>query len=276
MTTILTDLSSPATVAAVEGNVVEWTRLKGYLPGVELHDDGDAVWLFSTLPGRGGAVAGARFTENSADARIAEILAYHRRYLEPTLWWAGPASAPADLGSRLRAAGLWCQIHLPAMAADLHAIRTDFRRPQGLAIAPVEDFSIFRRHEHPFFGPATTERRRNLIGGVEWMVRQEPRRAWHFIASLDGVPVACSTVFLGAGAAGLYHVATMPKARGQGIGKAVTLAALEHARELGYRISILHASKDGEPIYRQIGYEEVCKVSHWYYSKARQIRQRLL
>jgi GNAT superfamily N-acetyltransferase len=273
-----TALSSPATVSAVEQNVVEWTRLKGMLPGVEMHDDGDVVWLFSTLPGRGGAVAGARFREETADARIEEILARHRRHLEPTLWWTGPLSTPADLGARLRAAGLQCQHHLPGMAADLQAIRTDFRRPEGLdiaAITAVEDFSIFRRHDHPFFGPANTGRRRNLIEGVSWMVRQEPRRAWHFVASLDGAPVACATVFLGAGVAGLYHVATVQKARGKGIGKAVTLAALEHARDLGYRTAILHASKEGEPIYRQIGFEEVCKVSHWYYSKARQMRQRL-
>jgi len=268
----------PSIIPAVEQNVVEWTRLKGMLPGVEMHDDGDVVWLFSTLPGRGGAVAGARFREETADARIAEILAHHRRHLEPTLWWTGPVSTPSDLENRLRAAGLQCQNRLPGMAADLQAIRTEFRRPEGLAIAAittVEDFSIFRIHEHPFFGPATTERRRNLIHGVAFMVQQEPRRAWHFVASLDGVPVGCATVFLGAGVAGLYHVATVQKARGRGIGKAVTLAALEHARDLGCRTAILHASREGEGIYRQIGFEEICKVSHWYYSKARQLRQRL-
>ena len=139
----------------------------------------------------------------------------------------------------------------------------------------MEDFSIFERHDHPFFGPANTERRRNLVEGISWMVRREPRRAWHFAATLDGVPLGCATVFLGAGVAGLYHVATVPSARGQGIGKAVTLAALEHARDLGYRAAILHASKEGEPIYRQIGFQEVCQVAHWYYSKARQISQRL-
>lgn len=271
----LDDLSSPALVAAVEENVVEWTRLKGSLPGVELHDDGDVVWTFSSLPGRGGAVAGARFTEAAADERIAAILAHHLRRLEPTLWWAGPASAPSDLGDRLRAAGLRCQNQMPGMVCDLHAMRTEFHRPSGLAIAPVEDFAVFRRHAHPFFGPATTRRRRNLIEGIGWMVRAEPRRAWHFVASLDGAPVGCATVFLGAGVAGLYHVATVDWARGLGIGKAVTVAALEHARGLGVRAAILHSSKDGERIYPPIGFREVCKMSHWYYSKTRQVAQRL-
>ena len=271
----LDDLSSPTLVAAVEENVVEWTRLKGSLPGVELHDDGDVVWTLSALPGRGGAVAGARFTEATADERIAAIVARYRRHLEPTLWWAGPASAPADLGARLRAAGLRCQNRLPGMACDLQAIRTDLPRPAGLAIAPLEDFSLFRKHDHPFFGPMTTARRRNLVEGIAWMVQSEPRRAWHFVASLDGVPLGCATLFLGAGVAGLYHVATVDWARGRGIGKAVTVAALEHARDLGYRAAILHASKDGERIYRRLGFAEVCEMSHWYYSKARQVAQRI-
>lgn len=272
---VLQDLTSPALVTAVEENVGEWTRLKGKLPGVELHDDGDVVWIFSTLPGRGGAAALALFSEETVDARIGEILAYHRHHLVPTLWWVGPASAPADLGRRLRAHGLHCQRLLPGMAIDLHAMKTGFRRPEGLVLSALEDFSIFKRHEHPFFGPATSERRRNLIAGIDWMVRQEPQRAWHFVALLDGVPLACATVFLGAGVAGLYHVATVEQARGRGIGKAVTLAALEHARGLGYRVAILHSSPEGLVIYRQIGFEEVCQVGHWYYSKTRQMAQRL-
>jgi predicted GNAT family acetyltransferase len=272
---ILADLSSPLLIAAVEENVVAWTRLKGRLPEVELHDDGDVVWVFSTQPGRGGAVSGARFTAASVDARIAEILAYHRQFMEPTLWWTGPLSTPADLGGRLRAAGLHCQRRMPGMACDLHAMRTEFRRPAGLAIAPLTDFSIFQRHEHPFFGPPATERRRNLVDGVAWMVERQPPSAWHFVASLNGVPVGCATVFLGAGVAGLYHVATVPWERGRGIGKAVTVAALEHAREQGYRAAILHSSKEGEPVYLRLGFEPVCTMGHWYYSKTRQVRQRL-
>jgi predicted GNAT family acetyltransferase len=271
----LDDLSLPALVAAVEENVVEWTRLKGAAPGVELHDDGDVVWTFSDRPGFGGAVAGARFTEATADLRIAAVLAPHLRHLTPTLWWAGPVSTPADLGARLRSAGLRCQNHLSGMVCDLHRMRTEFHRPSGLAIAPIEDFAVFRRHAHPFFGPPSTRRRRDLIEGIGWMVRREPRRAWHFVAALDGTPVSCATVFLGAGVAGLYHVATVDWARGLGIGKAVTVAALEHARDLGVRTAILHSSKDGERIYPPIGFAEVCKMSHWYYSKARQLAQRL-
>jgi GNAT superfamily N-acetyltransferase len=49
-------------------------------------------------------------------------------------------------------------------------------------------------------------------------------------------------------------VATLPNVRGRGIGRALTIAALEAGRSLGYRIGVLQASDDGLPVYRRIGF----------------------
>ena len=52
----------------------------------------------------------------------------------------------------------------------------------------------------------------------------------HFLATVDGEPAAAASTFAAAGVVGLYNVATVPEFRGQGIGTAVTLAALAHWR----------------------------------------------
>ena len=67
-----------------------------------------------------------------------------------------------------------------------------------------------------------------------------PLRDW--IAFLDGVPVAAAALFVGAGVAGIYNVATVPEARGRGIGRAVTAAALAEAVRRGERTAVLGAS----------------------------------
>jgi predicted acetyltransferase len=67
--------------------------------------------------------------------------------------------------------------------------------------------------------------------------------------------------FLAGGVAGIYHVTTLPEVRNRGIGKHITLAPLLDARENGYRVGTLFASRLGEVVYRQIGFEALSRVS---------------
>jgi GNAT superfamily N-acetyltransferase len=67
----------------------------------------------------------------------------------------------------------------------------------------------------------------------------------HFLAYLHGVPVATATLFLRAGVAGIYQVATLPEVRRQGIGAAITRVPLLHARDRGAQTSILFSSPLG-------------------------------
>jgi GNAT superfamily N-acetyltransferase len=89
----------------------------------------------------------------------------------------------------------------------------------------------------------------------------------HYVGLLNGEPIATAELFLGAGVAGIYGVVTVPEARRQGIGAALTLSPLLEARAMGYRIGILHSSEMGLELYRRLGFQEYCKMSHYVWSE---------
>jgi ribosomal protein S18 acetylase RimI-like enzyme len=75
-----------------------------------------------------------------------------------------------------------------------------------------------------------------------------------FLARLDGRAVATALGAVSGETVGIYNVATLPEARGRGIGGAVTLAAILDARDRGVRLAVLESSGMGLPVYQRLGF----------------------
>ena len=76
--------------------------------------------------------------------------------------------------------------------------------------------------------------------------------------SVDDVPVSTAHVGVTGRTAGIYNVATPPEHRRHGYGEALTWAAVAEGGHLGCDHSTLQASPMGAPIYRRMGYRQVC------------------
>lgn len=79
----------------------------------------------------------------------------------------------------------------------------------------------------------------------------------YFVAYVDGIPAAISSLWFSRLIPGIYWVATLEQFRNRGLGRLVTLAAWHSAREAGCRFVTLQASPSGLPIYAKLGFKEV-------------------
>ncbi len=264
MNDVLRDLSSPALVLrAIEDNAEEFLVALGRAAGAEERDDGKVRWVIGDIPiDYHNCVVRADLTPEEANGVILESLERFREHGAPGSWHVGPSMRPKHLGERLLTHGFSYGGNDIGMAADLSGLREDLPVPDRLIIERVRDEEGLAAWEDTLargFGEGPVE-----AGWVSEMYRRlglSDSRPWrHYLGRLGGEPVATSTLFLGAGVAGIYFVFTVGEARRQGIGAAATLAPLLEAREMGYRVGILGSSELGYPVYRRLGFREYCKI----------------
>ena len=262
---ILTDPAAPSLVGAIRANMREWLRYIGSSPQAELHEGPELTWLLTGTPTPTlNTVLRTDADPGNVDVLIESTLAHFRAKDAPRFsWWVGPDTNPADLGQHLADHGLTYWEGSAGMAADLLELSEDSPAPADLEIEHVQDRDTLTRWAHAaFIGLGLPEA--GIGSGVELFAGlgyDLPLRS--YLGTLHGKTVATSQLFLGAGVAGIYIVATIPDARRQGIGTALTLAPLREARAMGFRIGILHASPMGLGVYRRLGFQEYCRMSHY-------------
>jgi GNAT superfamily N-acetyltransferase len=256
---IQTDTSPAALARAVDASDVAFWLYRARRAGWAVRWEPGLLFFASGLDRSTwqNAVIHTDLTPEEADARIGATVAWFRSRGLPFTWVAGPHQGPADLAARLEAHGLTLDADEPGMAAEL-ARAAEPPMPAGLTIERVRDdagalrllvVSRLANDLDPDVSGVAIER----VSPASY-AEDEPLQ--FYLAYLDGEPVACAQLFLGAGVAGIYNVGTVPAARGKGVGGAITAAAMRAARERGYRIAVLSASAMGEPVYRRLGFAE--------------------
>jgi GNAT superfamily N-acetyltransferase len=150
-------------------------------------------------------------------------------------------------------------IHSAGMACTFERIPSAPPIPKGVKVAFVKTLPSLVR--------LTTERRQRHHQGRNLLARLNVQRVRCFSATADGLPVGETELFLVAGVAGIYNVEVLRPYRRRGIGSLLLHSALQHAKQLGYRIATLGATGMGQCLYEHSGFEEVCKLSFWKYPK---------
>jgi GNAT superfamily N-acetyltransferase len=270
MDKIIEDLSSAALVSALETNMYEFYKPWGLPPQGELWEDSDLIRVVTGMPfPLLNGIFRARLAPERVDAIIEATIAHLEARQVPALWWTGPGTRPPDLGRHLERHGFVPRGEPPGMAIDLLALKKDHPQPADLTIERVEDREMLRTWAQVvWLGTGFPETSQHEFAELELSIGLLPQgRRDRYLGFKDGVPVASSALVLHAGVAGIYAVATLPEARRQGMGTALTLAPLLDARKMGYRVATLQASKMGAPVYRRLGFREVCTLINYLWER---------
>lgn len=211
-------------------------------------------------------VVQTRLTPERVEVAILETEEYFRGRGRPVaFWWVGPSTRPTDLDAHLMRRG-WqlYDLHAPSMAVDLHRLPPAVETPPGFTIEIVRDSAGAQAWAEAF----------NLIynapafAGQAWAdafnrfgVDQAPFRL--YLGRLGRRVVATNMLVGAGGVAGVFGVGVTPEARGQGVGKAITVRPYLDARDEGYHIGVLFSTEMGHPIYRRLGFEDVGTISRY-------------
>jgi ribosomal protein S18 acetylase RimI-like enzyme len=265
---ILQDFSPTALVKGIEENLYEYVKLYGVLDDAELYDAADMLRLRTpSVPNPFfNSILRARLPLLDIDAQLDAILAPYFEALLPVMWWVGSTTQPEDLGQRLRSRGFYLE-QMPGMAVHLAKLPAQTQTPPSFYMERVQNEALLRVWIKVNATPYDFLDYINDAFFTCYCQQGFDDRAAlrHYVGWLDDTPVACSTLFLGAGVAGIYSVATLPEARRQGIGSAMTLYPLLEAQAEGFQIGVLSATRMGVSIYEKMGFQAYCKTNMYVY-----------
>jgi ribosomal protein S18 acetylase RimI-like enzyme len=243
--------------AVLDAGSVVFAETNQLVPGFHGLVAPDVVLSAIGLPiPRVNSASAARFTPQTADARIDDVVAWFDELGLPFVWRLGPADRPDDLQDRLVARGFTLDPdEMPGMVASLGAL-PPIELPTGTTIELVRDTAGFRSWLDvmvagfgmpPRIGDAFMAFA-DLGFGDELPMRS-------FLVRLDGRPVATGLGVIAGGGLVIANVATLADARGRGIGRAVTLAAMHAGAEAGASIAVLQSTDMGLGVYQRLGFE---------------------
>lgn len=263
MATNFVTRTSPQLLEALEANMVEFWKGYGLPTGRRLDERAELVSVMTGIPEPlFNAVFRARLAPEAVAMAVEEICLDAAEWNVPLFWWLTPSTTPPDLGDTLLKRGFVHAGTVPGMAVDLARLDNHATLPRDLTIKVVEDNATLGVWAEiaavgTGFAPAAAA----MVKTVEQDIGLQPANGLRrYVGYLGGVPVAASGLVLHAGVAGIFAVATLPHARGQGIGGAMTRIPLLDALAEGYAVGTLQASEMGYPVYQRLGFETVCGI----------------
>ena len=258
MSDLLNGFNREAWIRAIHDNWANLLLLLGRAPQFESRESDQFITMACRHKIRiFNRVMRTRLSSSNADSKIQETIDYYASKDLPFLWQVYPGDTPDDLSQRLGDHGLNRE-EGRGMAMFINNLKVP-ETPEGFTYQKVTTPEMFEVHARLLpraYG--MPESAQDFLTQVTLSVGSRDDYL-HYLGFLDDEPVACATVLYSDGVAGIHNVATLPAARGKGIGTYISAVPLFEACDRGYNVSILMSSKMGYNVYMRLGFEEYCQ-----------------
>jgi len=259
------DLSTPALTKVIDDNLIEKSLSFARAFGGEEH--GPNPWWYITgeaMPGNNGIVR-ASFDGDVEESIEAALAPFHARSL-PITWWVGPTSTPRRLGRHVQQYGFTHNRDMIGMATDLDKLSVPDCAAQ-VRFERVEDRETLNRWYGVILDCFPTSYSQVYLDALAATGLRADDAWQHYIARMDDTVVSASSLYLGAGVAGLYNLGTVSEMRGQGIGAWITAQTFLAARARGYRVGTLQTTyPNALRMYHRMGFEVYGKIGIYRYT----------
>ena len=192
--------------------------------------------------------------EGSFDQTILELVQRFDLWRVPLSWDVSPSTRPADLGQHLERFGFVRRAEVLGMALELKHLKAT-GAVSAMTVEPVTPANFESWSKVIALANQTPRTRMAMFQKVYEPTLQMPQ--WkHFLARLEGVPAsACSLLSSPQNpqVVGVYWVATVPKARGQGLAGALISQLLQSSPQ---QMAVLQATPIAQKLYRRLGFED--------------------
>lgn len=194
----------------------------------------------------------------TADAAIAAQIAYFRALGADFEWKLYSHDQPADLGTRLEAAGFVADAPETVFVAEITQLSgagLSDSLPDGISLRAVTTEAdadlVGEAHEAAFGHGGDRARARALA-----RLAADPETVWTWLAMAGDQPVSAARMLVhpGTGFASLWGGGTAPEWRGRGIYRALVARRMQVAMELGCEYLQVDATDMSRPILERLGF----------------------
>jgi ribosomal protein S18 acetylase RimI-like enzyme len=192
---------------------------------------------------------------------ISRVRTHYEKLALPFWWWVYPSGQSRGLEILFGQEDIHLFSRIPCLGIDL-SIKSNILSPpaRDLKISPVKnntDLVLWGKLSFAGFEmPAETENQYLRFVRSFDVSASAPQKL--FYISFEGKPSASFLLFFHNKVAGIYFVSTLPGKRRSGIGLALTMLAINYARDAGCKYCILQSSESGIHIYIRAGFQEYC------------------